>query len=382
MSLLCWLLFACQPEVAPQRDCDPADEQPWYVDLDGDGHGAGDPRTGCTPFTGFSLVDGDCDDGDPLIHPDAEEDECSEVDRDCDGAPGLRDEDGDGYSTCAADCDDANPAVFPGAEELCNGIDDDCDGDTDGDATDAGTWYADNDGDGWGDADQSVQGCTMPADHVADPGDCDDEDPDIVACGSSCLEVLELGMGTTDGIYELDPCGTGDRAEYWCDLTTLGGGWTVAGWQPANATDSLGLEARNRPGDADFSVPLNCVPFSEIRVFNLLDGEGFSRTYDPQIWEATALNLAVGDAGDAFKLGTYASSANGTLMGCVGYSYQGEVHPEYACDSDGYGGAQGHLADYAGEYCAGGRLDGSWAWTDGVSCVYRGVDYDWGFAIR
>ncbi|AKQ64615.1 hypothetical protein A176_001527 [Myxococcus hansupus] len=33
-------------------------------------------------------------------------------------------------------------------------------------------------------------------------------------------------------------------------------------------------------------------------------------------------------------------------------------------------------------YCPGGRLDRTWAWSDGVTCRYRGTPYDWGFAIR
>src|SRR4051812_32980626 len=45
--------------------------------------------------------------------------------------PGVGDEDGDGYTPSDGDCDDSNPAVNPGTAEICDGVDNNCDGDID-----------------------------------------------------------------------------------------------------------------------------------------------------------------------------------------------------------------------------------------------------------
>ncbi len=94
-------------------------------------------------------------------------------DKDDTGLPPV-DGDGDGYSVLD-DCDDAEVAINPGAEELCDGIDNNCDGDED-DAADALTWYADGDGDGYGDASSTTAACSQPSGYVADVTDCDDSD--------------------------------------------------------------------------------------------------------------------------------------------------------------------------------------------------------------
>lgn len=46
------------------------------------------------------------------------------------GAPNPPDQDGDGYYP-PADCDDTNPAIHPGAAEICDGLDNNCDGQVD-----------------------------------------------------------------------------------------------------------------------------------------------------------------------------------------------------------------------------------------------------------
>ena len=169
-----------------------------YADTDGDGFG--DPGTAleeCGSTPGRVVDDSDCDDTNPDIHPDADE-QCNDVDDNCNGdvdegidAIWYLDSDGDGwgavdqtasdceapsgYTANAGDCDDTDAAVSPGGTEVCNSIDDDCDGTIDGPtATDASPWYIDGDGDGYGDPASVVSACAQPSGTVADGADCDD----------------------------------------------------------------------------------------------------------------------------------------------------------------------------------------------------------------
>jgi hypothetical protein len=75
----------------------------------------------------------------------------------------------------ATDCDDLRAVAYPGAPETCDGTDEDCDGATDeAEATDARVWYADTDGDGYGNASVATAACARPSGFVADASDCDD----------------------------------------------------------------------------------------------------------------------------------------------------------------------------------------------------------------
>src|SRR5439155_234931 len=132
----------------------------YYADKDGDGFGStaagGELGQGCAPApSGQVTVGGDCNDDDPKVHPGQAE-VCNGVDDDCNGKvdDGLTftdyypDKDGDGYGSSAAaaqssckpvagkvtsnsDCNDANAGIHPGATEVCNGVDDNCNGQVD-----------------------------------------------------------------------------------------------------------------------------------------------------------------------------------------------------------------------------------------------------------
>lgn len=91
---------------------------------------------------------------------------------------GSTDADGDGHSTIASggdDCDDSNAAIYPGATELCNGVDDNCDGNID-EGLAATLWYPDRDGDSYGDATGGISSCTTVSGYILDGTDCNDAD--------------------------------------------------------------------------------------------------------------------------------------------------------------------------------------------------------------
>ena len=261
----------------------------WFGDGDGDGYGAGEGTESCDSPDGTVSDDSDCDDSDGAVNPGATE-VCNDLDDDCDDAIDADDVsvadaetwyldlDGDGYGYASisvvdcdqpdefvsddTDCDDTDEDVNPGATEICNDLDDDCDGDLDDDdgdldASTASSWYDDTDGDGYGDAAALTLSCDQPSGTVTNDTDCDDTDADIspdgteicdgvdndcdgsldagtegsdIVCSAlSCQDVYDNVSGATDGLYWIDPDDDGDTTdawEAWCDMTNDGGGWT------------------------------------------------------------------------------------------------------------------------------------------------------------
>lgn len=132
-------------------------------DIDSDG--VGDVCDVCVADS-FNDLDGDGVCGDVDNCPFVPNTDQSDLDGDgmgdvCDN----NDVDGDGYNS-DVDCNDADPTVNPGAAEVCDLVDNNCDGRVDeSSAVDAITYYQDSDYDGYGHPGLFTQACTQPADY-------------------------------------------------------------------------------------------------------------------------------------------------------------------------------------------------------------------------
>jgi hypothetical protein len=86
----------------------------------------------------------------------------------------------DGWVLVDGDCDDTDPQIYPNAPEYCDGVDQDCNDLVDDNPNDGQTWYLDQDEDGYGrKQDFSEELCTAPPGYVASPDDCDDQDYNV-----------------------------------------------------------------------------------------------------------------------------------------------------------------------------------------------------------
>ena len=228
----------------------------FYVDMDGDGYGS-DSRNFCvgaTPPAGWTSTGGDCWDYDPKIHPNAIE-VCNGVDDDCDGQtdenPSVtlyRDADQDGkglasdsvivacqfgapvptngYVTNKMDCNDNQKNIFIGAPELCDGLDNDCDGQIDEEQNQV-NWYRDADNDGYGQGNEWEVGqvsCTPPSGFVQRSGDCDDTNPNINPRGT------EVCNGVDDNCDYYTDNGN-DRKKWYFDYDGDGIGSNIFGYE-------------------------------------------------------------------------------------------------------------------------------------------------------
>jgi len=110
--------------------------------------------------------------------------------------------------------------VNPGATEVCNLIDDNCNGPIDeGVET---TFYLDSDGDLFGDASQTTLACTVPAGHTSDNTDCNDGDVNVNPGATEVCNLIDDNCDAVVDDLDLDVDGFNDCTEDFCLGTPAG----------------------------------------------------------------------------------------------------------------------------------------------------------------
>ena len=215
----------------------------YYTDADGDGFGDGSlSGYTCAPDTTMVSMEGDCDDDNATIYPTADE-VCDGLDNNCDniidGSDAVdqttwyfdADADGHGDSQVSLelcyqpagyvdndnDCDDDNIAKNPDEIEVCDGLDNNCDGQID-ETGGAGT------------------------------------SPECVA--ANCAEVMADGA-IQDGVYYIEDV-NGNPIEAYCEMGFEGGGWLAVYnfIHPGNSNSDAATMHSSLISNTDMLVPI------------------------------------------------------------------------------------------------------------------------------
>ena len=230
------------------------------------------------------------------------------------------------------DCDDADARVHPSAYEVCNELDDDCNGEIDDEVVDGIALFVDADGDGYG-GEELVSACSVGDGAAANRDDCDDGDagvhPDAVelcdgvdrncdgvagdhlgaseACpAESCSALAEEDPSLPDGAYFIE-LEIGPTALY-CDLS--GGGWTLGFLRNSagsgnhggfGGSDEDADQLDLSPEEASSSVTgrrgwidLNAFPFTELKLAAYASGV---ESYRSETILRESLRIDFGDNG-------------------------------------------------------------------------------------
>ena len=192
------------------------------------------------------------------------------VDEDLDGfgdsdRPGVRQP--PGHSAMVGDCDDTRADVHPAMPEVCNGIDDDCDGEVDMGLL-IEVW-SDLDGDGFGDPDSYERVCEAEPFHVRDDTDCDDgaaevhpeaeercDGIDQNCSGEADEAAVDRVMVFADG--DMDGMGAPSEPFLACPDTV---GTAVNDWDcdDADPATPLVVDAGATSGDGSLTAPLGSI---------------------------------------------------------------------------------------------------------------------------
>ena len=312
-------------------DDDAIDAATWYADGDEDGYGdATVSAVACRAPDGMVADNTDCADNSAQISPGSPE-FCDNLDNDCDDAVDddpvdannwYKDQDGDGYglaglafvgctapdgfTTKEGDCDDSNADTHPMADELCDRLDNNCDGDLDENVVDGITWYPDIDGDGAGDANSPKQSCEAPPDSALEGTDCDDQNaliyPEMVEL---CDQQDNNCNGTTDeAAVDALPIYLDDDGDGFGDAMAVAYSCSIDAGYVANAFDC---------NDADPLVPLYVDAAGQDGAAGTLD-DPLSRIQDAVDQQAACIMVGPG----RFYENLYLESYNGAILSSTG----------------------------------------------------------------
>ncbi len=147
------------------------------------------------------------DEADESAGDDSSSDDSSGDDSSGEDSPGdaedVIDNDGDGWGT-DDDCNDSDPQMHPTAIEVCDDLDNDCDGEIDEELTPL-ELYRDFDQDGWGSGVTAVD-CAPTSDWVLPTGDCNDPDPAIHPDATETCNAIDDDCDGTADDSAVCPC--------------------------------------------------------------------------------------------------------------------------------------------------------------------------------
>ena len=166
----------------------------YWMDSDMDGYGdINNPLVTCNIVVNYVGNSIDCDDND--FNANIPQTYYEDIDNDGHGdanSTGLTfcTDPGIGYSMINDDCDDQLNSVYPGAPEICDGLDNNCNGSFD-DGLIFTTYYLDADADSYGNPSVSLSLCSSQFGYVLDNTDCDDSNFEAYP---GAIEILNNGI--------------------------------------------------------------------------------------------------------------------------------------------------------------------------------------------
>ena len=290
------------------NDCDGKTDPPgsdgcnnWFVDKDGDGYGtyAAPSKCLCEGGIGFSAIGGDCNDANAAINPDATE-VCNGLDDNCDQVVDpantsgctvyYSDADSDGYgvsnllqcacspsgtftATQGGDCKDSDAGINPGQTEICNSLDDNCNGQTDEGLIKP--WYTDVDKDGFG-VGSGISACGASGNNTAVVGgDCDDTNAGVnpgkaedcatsvddncngavnEGCATCSANVVLNGLNYSSDISSTTYSPANLKNQWWLDSAYLTEGSRSLTFESPNCT-SEGYNSGTQTATVNLTVP-------------------------------------------------------------------------------------------------------------------------------